>query len=295
MQVAENKKSVDDEHQNFAYNSTKHYVCGAGSSFINIIVTFPINKVMFRQQLFGFRTGKAVRQVSQEGVINLYRGLIPPLLQKSASVSLMFGLYHHSFNILYQQWRCSEFLSIVAASMFAGTCEAMFTPFERIQTLLLDPKHHNTFRNTYHSFYLIYKNYGIKEYFRGYSAILLRNGPSNVIFFGWRYRLKNFLPEAEKNTVQNYINDFISGAMIGAMCSTVFYPVNVVKARMQSNLGGHFYSFHQTFRLVLKGRDNKLRKMYRGIHINFGRSFLSWGIINAAYEILMDKFYGNTR
>ena len=296
MQLTEDQVSVEDksmyEHN---YSGTKHYVCGAGSSLINIVITFPINKIMFRQQLYGFRTGRAFQQITREGVLNLYRGLFPPLVQKSTSVSLMFGLFNYSYEVSFESWKFSSFTSTLAASMLAGTCEASLTPFERIQTLLLDPKHHNTFRNTYHAFYMIYQNYGLKEYFRGFSAILLRNGPSNVIFFGLRDPIKQYLPKAEKNTFQNTINDFISGAMIGAMCSTIFYPVNVVKARMQSRLGGQFQSFPNTFKTVFKERQQNWRKMYRGIHVNFARSLLSWGIINASYEILMEFFYKNKR
>ena len=289
MVAADNR--LEESHCSNVQNNSKHYVCGAGSSLINIIITFPINKVMFRQQLYGFRTHKAVRQITREGVLNLYRGLIPPLFQKSASVALMFGLYNFSYDLLYCSWGYNLATSTMVASMFAGTCEAALTPFERVQTLLLDPRHHNTFRNTYHSFYSIYNNYGMKEYFRGYTAILIRNGPSNVIFFALRQPIKKLLPGANKNTIRNSVNDFISGAMIGAMCSTIFYPVNVVKARMQSQLGGQFWSFSQTFKRVFRERQYRWRKIYRGIHINFARSLLSWGIINASYEILMSILY----
>ena len=289
MQAASNKN--EEANCRNDHGGKKHYVCGAGSSLINIIITFPINKVMFRQQLYGFRTYNALKQLSREGILNLYRGLIPPLFQKSTSVSLMFGLYNYSYNVLFCSWNFDRATSTLAASMFAGTCEAALTPFERIQTLLLDPKHHNTFRNTYHSFHLIYNHYGIKEYFRGFSAILLRNGPSNVIFFSLRQPIKQSLPIAEKNSLQNSFNDFVSGAMIGAICSTMFYPINVIKARMQSQLGGQFYSFSFTFKCVFRERQYQWRKMYRGIHINFARSLLSWGIINASYEILMSILY----
>uniref|UniRef100_H2Y6C1 Solute carrier family 25 member 51 n=1 Tax=Ciona savignyi TaxID=51511 RepID=H2Y6C1_CIOSA len=245
----------------------KHFACGAGSSLINVVLTFPINKIMFRQQLYGFRSHKAFAQLWREGILNLYRGLFPPLVQKSTSVAIMFGLFNHFHHNL-----------------------ATLVPFERIQTLLLDPKHHNTFKNSYHAFSSLYVNYSMKEYFRGTTAVLLRNGPSSVIFFTLRHPIKNHLPESEANSIQNSINDFISGAMIGALCSTVFYPVNVVKARMQSKLGGEFSSFQKTFKVVFRERNYKLRKLYRGMHINFARSLLSWGIINASYEFLIKTF-----
>ena len=59
----------------------KPYGCGSIASLINIMVTFPIQKVMFRQQLHGVLASEAVRQLQREGVRTLYRGLLPPLLQ----------------------------------------------------------------------------------------------------------------------------------------------------------------------------------------------------------------------
>jgi len=275
----------------------KHFVCGAGSQLVNIAITFPINKIMFRQQLYGFRTDKALKQLRREGFLNLYRGLIPPLFQKASSASLMFGLYHQWFDILANDYSVAPFVATFAASMIAGSFEATLTPFERIQTLLLDPKHHNTFRNTYHAFTSLHVNYGMPEYFRGITAVLLRNGPSNFVFFTLRSPVKRCLPAADKSTVHNSLNDFISGALIGALCSTLSYPINVVKTRMQSNLGGEFFSVSETFKVIFKERSYSLRKLYRGCHINLARSFLSWGIINASYELLMNVFFneGNVR
>jgi len=48
---------------------------------------------MFRQQVHGIRFFKALRQLQKEGAFYVYRGLLPPLLQRTATVSLMFGTY----------------------------------------------------------------------------------------------------------------------------------------------------------------------------------------------------------
>ncbi|XP_076818553.1 mitochondrial nicotinamide adenine dinucleotide transporter SLC25A51-like [Clavelina lepadiformis] len=290
MTLGKNNSTKFPKHPQEKY---KHFICGGGSSFINIVITFPMNKMMFRQQLYGFRAHKAFKQLWREGFLNLYRGLVPPLFQKSTSYALMFGLYHQALDLITQNYGLGVLQSKLLASLCAGTCEATLAPFERIQTLLLDPKHHKTFRNTHHTFFILYSKYGTKEYFRGLSAILLRNGPSTFIYFSLREPIKLHLPEAEKNTFQNSANDFISGALIGALCSTLFYPVNVVKSKMQSHLGGEFLSFRKTLLNVYYERGCKWKKMYRGIHINFARSIISWGIINAAYEYLMETFYSN--
>lgn len=61
----------------------REFLCGYGAAFINICLTFPINKVMFRQMAYGIKTNSALLQIQKEGVNYLYRGFLPPLFQKT--------------------------------------------------------------------------------------------------------------------------------------------------------------------------------------------------------------------
>ena len=98
---------------------------------------------MFRQQLHGIRTWRAVRQLHHEGIFHLYRGLLPPLLQKSTSMALMFGMYD-----MYQCYiwtyvpQCPMYANQATAAILAGCTEAILCPFERIQTLMQNKYYH---------------------------------------------------------------------------------------------------------------------------------------------------------
>lgn len=72
MSAAKNVKTFEPVDKNKKGNA--HFYCGAGASLINISITFPVNKVMFRQQLYGIRTTHALHQLKSEGIIKLYRG-----------------------------------------------------------------------------------------------------------------------------------------------------------------------------------------------------------------------------
>lgn len=43
--------------------------------------------------LHGVQIGTAFNQLKSEGMLYLYRGMFPPLAQKTLSLSLMFGVY----------------------------------------------------------------------------------------------------------------------------------------------------------------------------------------------------------
>lgn len=263
-----------------------HFVCGAGAAATNIIVTFPAYKVMFRQQVEGLRFRKALQQVLREGVSNIYRGLFPPLLQKGTSLALMFGLYNKFQKDLSRTLTNTPSAAISAsAAMLAGTVEAVLTPFERVQTLLSHRGHNERFTNTFHAFKVLGKHYGFREYYRGLTPILMRNGPSTVLFFGLRGPITSTLPEA-KTSIGNALSDFVSGAVLGACLSTFFYPINVVKSHMQKQLGGEFVSFSKAFSTVFRERKYSVRRLFFGVSLNYTRALVSWGVINCSYEML---------
>ena len=126
----------------------KHYLCGCCAAFNNIAITFPIQKVLFRRQLYGIGTRDAVLQPRRDGFRNLYRGILPPSMQKATTLALMFGLYEDLSCLLHKHVSTPEFATRSMAAVLAGTTEAIFTPLERVQTLLQDHKHHDKFRNT---------------------------------------------------------------------------------------------------------------------------------------------------
>ena len=171
------------------------FYCGFGAAFINICVTFPMNKAIFRQQLHNISSLTAFQQLSKDGFRHLYRGLLPPLMQKTSSVAIMFGGYNNC-----QDWLKTMFPSLnvqvnhTLAALIAGTLEATLAPFERVQTLMQTAAFHDKFSNTVSAFRGLH-SYGLKEYYRGFTIIVLRNGPSNVIFFLGREHLQAIGPQ----------------------------------------------------------------------------------------------------
>ena len=89
---------------------------------------------------------------------------------------------------------------------------------------------------------------------------------SNVIFFSSREKVKLMLPPewTERGKWTSYLADFLSGALTGAVISTIFYPVNVAKTHMQLVIGGPYSSFWIVFKDLIQKRG--LRGMFAGVH-----------------------------
>ena len=266
------------------------YAAGGGAAFINLACTFPAHKAMLRQQVESITLYGAVTQLKQEGIFKLYRGFAPPLLQKCAALSIMFGSFHTFEKKFTEYFGYQNSVTIkIAAALLAGSIEALLTPLERMQTLLAISEHKDYVyvRNTLHTFLKIRKHYNWKEYYRGFTPILLRNGPSTAVFFVFRETIKESLPKPQ-NSIENIVEDFLSGALLGACNSTLFYPLNVVKSNMQKRLGEEYKSIIVTFREIYHLRGGSIHNLYFGVHLNFSRALVSWGIINVSYEYFMN-------
>uniref|UniRef100_A0A8C4Q5E1 Solute carrier family 25 member 51b n=1 Tax=Eptatretus burgeri TaxID=7764 RepID=A0A8C4Q5E1_EPTBU len=263
-----------------------HYTAGCSAALANILLTFPVNKTMFRQQLHGLRVTPALCQLRSEGLRQLYRGLLPPVLQKTTTLALMFGLYEDlSLALLDSVPEGTPSVAVRSlAAVLAGSVEAAFMPFERVQVLLQDRKHCVRFYNTLDAFKQL-RTYGLKEYYRGLTPVLLRNGPSNALFFGLRGPIKELLPTAP-SPGWHLLNDFFCGGLLGALLSTAFYPVNVVKVRMQSEIGGEFRSFSHFFSLIWHERQRNVSFLFRGVHLNYQRSLLLRGMVQRKHTYL---------
>ncbi|KAG7304304.1 hypothetical protein JYU34_011244 [Plutella xylostella] len=267
----------------------KEFLCGGGAAFCNILISYPLNKLIFRQMMHGVEATFALNQLQKEGLAYLYRGMLPPLMQRSVSMSLMFGVYDECLQPLLHH-KVNPIVAKSVAGVVAGCCEATLMPFERIQTLLIHPKYHNKFKNTADASLYIYRHYGIKEFYRGLVPIMLRNGPSNAMFFLIRDEVRDRLPKQEGVFWQSF-QHFLAGATIGAFLSTLFYPLNVIKIAMQCELGGPHRTMVYEFKYIMRKRDFRIANFYHGAWLNISRAFLSWGIINASYEVLKKIVY----
>lgn len=192
----------------------REFICGWGAALVNICTTFPINKIMFRQMVHGVRPISAINQLKTEGLRNLYKGLLPPLLSKTASVSLMFGSYSSYRSFLDQNAvhiMPKQMIRLSLAAFLSGSTEAILCPFERIQMLLQRRDSGHRFQNTYQTFKILCRMEGcVKECYRGMSAVLLRNGPSNILFFVVKENNHSLFKKTDNHSL-NLVEHFITG------------------------------------------------------------------------------------
>lgn len=275
------------------FPKAEEFARGGTAALVNILCTFPINKVMFRQQLTGSGMVSVGKELYHEGVRLLYRGVGAPIMQKTISTSLMFGtydVYRRSLLYMRQIYSGSEARETVWIRFIASSCsgltEALLTPFERVQTLLQIPRYNARFSNFFDAF----RQLGFRESFTGLSAIAIRNCLGSGLFLFFREPLQHVLPHSS-SALLNLLSDFVSGAVLGACISTLSFPFSVAKVQLQKNVTHRpGYSVAKAIRDVVAERGS-VAGLYKGAQVNFYRALLSWGIVNAVYEQLHLLFH----
>ncbi|KAL1245636.1 Mitochondrial nicotinamide adenine dinucleotide transporter SLC25A51 [Trichinella spiralis] len=135
---------------------SKDFVCGWGAALIETSCTYPFSKIVVRQQLLGLCVSEAFQQLRTEGTAHLYRGLLPPLLQRTSSRCIMFGMYDEYKRI----FSCSTSGSFTRCHAGAA---------------FLSSKYYGQYKNALDVF-LKLRRISLREYYRGLSAVVLRNG-----------------------------------------------------------------------------------------------------------------------
>ncbi|MCP9263131.1 hypothetical protein DINM_006477 [Dirofilaria immitis] len=222
-------------------------------------------------------------RLRNEGCWMLYRGILPPLIQRTTTRSVMFGMFdkfHRYFNCSECQTTQTRIACFTCAAFMAGAVEAILCPLERTQVLLQSPMYNQSYQNTGHAFNELAR-IGPKELYRGFTVVLLRNGLSNVLFFTLRKPFRNLVIDCDQQCISHYtgsrtpeqlvtfIGDFISGAILGASISSLFFPLNVVKQRMQSTVSSPFLSAWTTFQIIWIERNCSFKELFRGITLNY--------------------------
>lgn len=274
------------------------FVNGGLAALVNVGLTYPLNKVISRQAYEGLDVVPAWNTILddvRQG--HLFRGIWPPLFQRVLASGAMFASYDMWFHQLQcvkrGSWEYVDARSAtdireeawdvrVTAAFLAGSSEWLLTPLERTQTLLQHRKYTEVFSSAREA-WVAMARVGVREFYRGGSAILLRNGPANATFFSLRDHAHDAIPPAPKGfshpRAWDALRDFFSGAVLGAAISTALYPLNTAKMVMQIELGTPHRTVFETIARVVATRGG-IRGLYRGVWLNSLRSLLSWGITN---------------
>ncbi|KAK5864968.1 hypothetical protein PBY51_016166 [Eleginops maclovinus] len=275
----------DEESRNDQMVRFHSFFQGGTSSLVSTLIVFPFYKTVFRQQIHNAVVSEAVKQLCSEGHVKLYRGVVSPLLMKILGGTLLFGLQD---TILHQLSPSSQnFISPSAlpalAGFGAGVVEAVVcTPFERVQSLLQNGKN-DRHLPTHKSIVVRLNAQRLSSgYYRGLLPITARNALGSFIYFGLKEPLR---VTVEGLGLSPLVSSFISGMLGSMVISLPLYPLSVVVANMQKQVGGEDKGVIASWKKLWESRQRSVSLLYRGGSLVVLRSCISWGVTTAIYDM----------
>lgn len=132
-------------------------------------------------------------------------------------------------------------------------------------------------------FVKVLKEEGIRGLYRGNTATLCREIPGHIAWFGvYEIITRSFLhPGQSKQDLKNW-QIMIAGCCSGFSYWSMFYPADVVKSRMQTNMTKVKLTFPKVFKTIYK--EEGYRGLYRGYMVTAMRASYSNGFIFLAHH-----------
>lgn len=271
------------------------WIAGAGGTVVG--QPFDTVKVRMTQE-----KGKASimkitsNMIKNEGPQSLFKGTLSPVVGYGVMNGLAFAAYQISNRYFCQKgnFKSADELPIkyLFYSGFLGgcVCDLITIPSELIKIQLQVKKGSSNVGNKEVINY-IFKNGGIKGFYRGTMATLLRDGPAWAGYFGiYEWLKRRWIKPDWKDTELRYKLAILNAGGLGGVASWVVnYPVDLIKTRLQAQPFKQGEAGYGEF----NGFIDCARKIYRAEGIKaFYKGFLPCIIrgfpVNAAVFLLYE-------
>lgn len=164
---------------------------------------------------------------------------------------------------------------IFCAGTSAVLTVSIVHPFDVVKTRL---QLSNNKLGVYNSTLLIYKQEGIKSFWKGIKAAWLREATYTSLRLGLYEPIKNVMGV---NNNSNFFMKFTAGSLAGAIGSIIGNPFDVLKTRMMSQETKQIPSFYTSFLEIYK---NNKYDFYKGLQANVLRACVLNGTKMACYD-----------
>jgi solute carrier family 25 carnitine/acylcarnitine transporter 20/29 len=194
--------------------------------------------------------------------INLYRGLLPPLLGIGIEKAFVFGTYNLT----------NKHFNTFTSGCIAGlSASVVVTPYERLKTLL---QMNNKITNI-----------NLKFLYTGFSATLTREIPGFGIYFSVYENGKKYFYHNNITTS----GSFLLGGLSGAIAWIFIYPQDIIKTKIQSSLTN--YKIKDLIHNIYS--SGGIKQFYKGFHLALLRAIPLHAGTFCTMEYLQKKFIQN--
>nr|XP_046252375.1 mitochondrial carnitine/acylcarnitine carrier protein isoform X1 [Scatophagus argus] len=230
------------------------------------------------------------KTISKEGILGLYKGMGAPL----AGVAPMMAISFFGFGLGKQLQQTDPRKPLTHTQIFLSGCLAgVFTtvivaPGERIKCLLQVQASSGKakYSGPLDCAVRLYNEQGIRSVYKGTVLTLIRDVPSNGLYFLTYEYLKHFLtPEGQSVSQLSTPNILLAGGVAGILNWTIALPPDVLKSNFQTAADGKYTGLVDVLRTLL--REEGPTGLYKGFNAVFLRAFPANAACFLGFEVAL--------
>ncbi|XP_068453119.1 mitochondrial carnitine/acylcarnitine carrier protein [Clinocottus analis] len=231
-----------------------------------------------------------IKTVSKEGILGLYKGMGAPL----AGVAPMMAISFFGFELGKQLQQTDPDKPLTRLQVFLSGCLAgVFTtvivaPGERVKCLLQvqASRGGSRYAGPVDCAVRLYRQQGLQSLYRGTLLTLIRDVPSNGLYFLTYECLKSFLtPEGQSVSQLSTPRILLAGGVAGILNWTIALPPDVLKSNFQTAADGKYKGLVDVLRTLL--REEGPKALYKGFNAVFLRAFPANAACFLGFEVAL--------
>ncbi|KAG8380757.1 hypothetical protein BUALT_Bualt06G0049200 [Buddleja alternifolia] len=240
---------------------------------------------------------EASKIVREEGVMAFWKGNLVTIAHRLPYSSISFYAFERYKNLLQvflgvespgENISADLCIRLVGGGLAGITAASVTYPLDLVRTRLAAQRNVIYYRGMCHALHTISKEKGFVGLYKGLGATLLGVGPNLAISFSVYDTARSYwhFHRPEDSTV---LVSLACGSLSGIASSTVAYPLDLVRRRMQLEGAGGRARVYKTGLIGTFGHIIKtegLRGLYRGILPEYYKVVPSVGIVFMTYEKL---------
>ncbi|KAG0372638.1 hypothetical protein BGX24_012775 [Mortierella sp. AD032] len=194
------------------------------------------------------------RVVRREGVLHLYRGMLPPLIAEAPKRAIKFGAneqWGFALKKLFSLDRLTALQAGFVGSMAGATEAIMVTPFELVKVRLQDRSSLKLYTGTIDCIRKVASQEGALTFYHGLEATIWRHSTWSGMYFMAIQGFRTAFPErSTASKEESMMRNFVAGTLGGVLGTLVNTPFDVVKSRIQNQHSGPIgYAFSRVAQL----------------------------------------------
>lgn len=233
----------------------------------------------------------------EEGLRSLWKGHLTGQLLSTSYISLQFTSFEVLTKLTYRKNESTTLQHFLCGGASASIATICIQPLDMLKTRLVTQGEPKIYKNIAHACVCIFRNEGLRGFYKGLVPSLLLVTPQTAISFSV-YEFLNICWRKFNLTNNKTLQSSLNGALSGIVAKSMIYPLDVVKRRLQVQgfeqaraAFGQIQKFNGVIDCFVKtARNEGIFGFYKGYFPSMIKSGLATSIVFLTYEQMVILF-----